>query len=245
MRRSSRAGVTLLELLIAVSLLSLLVAGILTAMRVGLNALQRTNHRVMANRRAMGARMILEQQIAGFMPVNADCSAAGGKPPYARIPFFEGEPQSMRFVSSYSLAEASRGAPSILEFQVIPGEENRGYRLVVNEVPYTGSLGAGRFCLGLANDPVLGTSVPQFVPIAVGANSFVLADKLSRVRFLYREILPPPLNERWTPRWIQPYWPSAIRIEMQPLDPDPASINPMALTVPVFVNRAPMGQYAD
>ena len=71
MRSSSRAGVTLVELLIAVSLLSLLVAGILTAMRVGLNALERTNQRVIANRRAMGAQKILEQQFAGFMPVSA------------------------------------------------------------------------------------------------------------------------------------------------------------------------------
>jgi prepilin-type N-terminal cleavage/methylation domain-containing protein len=245
MRPSSRAGVTLMELLIAVSLLSLLVAGILTAMRVGLNALERTNQRVIANRRAMGAQKILEQQFAGFMPVSADCSAAGGQPPYTRIPFFEGETQSMRFVSSYSLAEASRGAPSILEFQVIPGQENRGYRLVVNEVPYTGPLGAGRFCLGIANDPVLGGPVPQFVPITIGANSFVLADKLSSVRFLYREIMPPPLNERWVPRWILPYWPSAIRMEMQPIEPDPSKINPTTLTIPIFVNRVPMGQYVD
>ncbi|MFN7937475.1 MAG: prepilin-type N-terminal cleavage/methylation domain-containing protein [Bryobacteraceae bacterium] len=240
-----RAGVTLLELLIAVSLLSLLVAGVLTAMRAGMTALARTNSRVIANRKAIGAQRILEQQIAGLMPVAAECNAGGGAAPAAKVAFFQGETQTMRFVSTYSLGDASRGAPRILEFQVIPGENNLGVRLVVNEHLYTGGLGAGRFCTGVAMDALAGVSATQFVPVQTGPGSFVLADKLASCRMLFREPMPPPQMERWVGKWIQPYWPTAIRIEMTPLEADTSKILPTTLTMPVFVNRSQMGVYFD
>lgn len=240
-----RAGVTLLELLIAVTLLSLLVAGVLTAMRAGLTALARTNSRVIANRKAVGAQRILEQQLAGFMPVAAECNAGGGQGPFTRVPFFQGETQTMRFVSTYSLGDASRGVPRILEFQVIPGENGQGVRLIVNEHFYTGALGAGRFCLGMGMDPIAGVATPQFTPVQTGPGSFVLADKLASCRMLYREPMPPPQFERWVPHWVQPYWPTAIRIEMSPLEADTSKILPTSLTMPVFVNRAPSGVYFD
>ena len=67
-RRTPQSGVTLIELLVAVSLLSLLSVGMLFAMRVGLNAMGRTNARVISNRRVLGVERILTQQIAGFVP---------------------------------------------------------------------------------------------------------------------------------------------------------------------------------
>ncbi len=46
MRGSRKSGVTLIEILIAISLLSLLSAGILVAMRLGLNTMDKTRTRV-------------------------------------------------------------------------------------------------------------------------------------------------------------------------------------------------------
>lgn len=239
-----RRGVTLLELLIAVSLLSLLAVGVLMAMRVGLDAMQKTNSRLMDNRRVARAQRILEEQIAGFMPLVAECMV-GPDRPRVRMPFFQGEPESMRFLSSYSLAEGARGYPRILEFQVIPGENNRGVRLVVNEHLYTGPLGAGLFCMGMGPDPLTGAQVPLYRPIEVGPHSFVLADRLAFCRFWYRETPPPPAPERWVPRWVQPQWPRAIRIEMAPLEPDPSRVQAMELIAPVRVNKIPMTDYVD
>jgi len=244
---NSRRGVTLLELLISITLLSLLTAGVLIAMRTGLSAMQRTNARVIANRKAAGAQRILEQQIAGLMPVSADCNASGmgGAGSFPRIGFFQGEPRTMRFVSSYSLSEASRGRPRILEFSVIPGENGVGVRLVVNEHLYTGGFGAGRFCLGIFPDPASGMTVPRFVPVEIGDGSFVLADKLAVCRFVFREPLLDPPYERWVPRWVLPIWPTAVRVEMVPLEADNSKITPTTLTLPIFVNRVPLGVYSD
>ena len=240
-----RRGVTLLELLIAVSLLSLLSVGILMAMRVGLNATAKANTKLMANRKATGARRVLEEEIAGLMPEDTKCVIAPDAPPGPAIPFFQGEPQSMRFVSSYSLQEASRGYPRVLEFQVIPGENNEGVRLVVNEHLYTGPSITGFFCLGVAPDPESGLPVPRFREIQVGPGSFVLADRLAFCRFLYQELKPPPIMEVWVPHWIKAQWPSGIRIEMVPLATSTAAIKPMTITVPVHVDKKPLIEYGD
>jgi len=242
--RSARSGVTLIELLLAVTLLSLLSAGILLAMRVGLNAMEKSNAKLMANRRVVRTQQILEQQIAGFIPLVAHYYPAPNAPA-VRMPFFHGEPQSMRFLSSYSLGEAARGYPRILEFQVIPGEQSRGVRLIVNEHLYTGPQSAGVFCLGFGPDPLLGVPAPLYRPIEAGPGSFVLADRLAYCRFWYREMLLPPASERWVPRWVLRTWPSAVRIEMAPLEPDASRLLPLTLTAPLRVSRSPFLEYAD
>ena len=84
-----------------------------------------------------------------MIPVVSPCSGApaGGN---MRLAFFQGEAQTMRLVSTFSLQNAWRGRPQILELAVIPGDDGRGVRLIVNEVPYAGALSAGSFCLGYA-----------------------------------------------------------------------------------------------
>jgi len=242
---SKRAGLTLLEVLIAVTLVSLLSAAGLVALRIGLNAMERSNSRLMGNRRALGAQRALEQQIAGFMPVTADCSQGNPAGPGVRVPFFQGEPDAMRFVSSYSLEEASRGLPRILEYQVIAGEEGEGVRLVVTEYLYSGPRSTGSFCLGFGPDPMLGVTMPRWLPARPGPQSFVLADKLAFCRFSYRESLQVPPYERWHARWTLPRWPTALRIEMTPLRPDRARLLPMSIAVPLRAQKDPMVSYAE
>ena len=67
MRRRTTAGVTLMELLISVLLLSLLSVGLLFALRIGLNAYSKTQTRLMDNRRVAGAQRILEQELEGLV----------------------------------------------------------------------------------------------------------------------------------------------------------------------------------
>lgn len=244
MKRDPRAGLTLIEVLIAVTLMSILSVGILMAMRVAVDALQKGNRKLMDNRRVAGAQRVLEQQIAGFMPVKAPCAGSPEASPEP-FPFFQGEPQSMRFVSIYSLQEAWRGVPRILELQVIAGDEGNGVRLVVNEIPYTGPLSAGQLCIGMPVDPSLGVKAPQFLPVQAGPQSFVLADKLAWCRFSYLEPKKPPEIERWQPQWVQPRWPLGIRVEMAPLADNPARLRPLTITAPVRVNRAPEIVYGD
>jgi hypothetical protein len=235
MRRRSTAGVTLMELLIAVLLLSLLSVGLLFALRIGLNAYSKTQTRLMDNRRVAGAQRILEQELEGLVPVVAPCGLGmegGGAPAL----FFQGEPEIMRLVSTFSLQGAWRGQPQILEIFVIPGAESGGVRLVVNEIPYLGPLAAGHLCLGPG----------KFFPASAGPNSFVLADKLAFCRFTYLG-QPPDANlpVGWFPRFAGPMWPLAVRIEMAPLDPDASRLQPIGMVAPIRVDRHQEISYGD
>lgn len=237
--KRAEAGVTLIELLIAVTLVAMLAVGMLIALRVGLSAMDKSNDRLMSNRRAASVEKILEAEMKGIMPVKAKCMAEGENP-RTTVPFFQGDVQAMRLVSTYSLQQATRGLPMILEFHVIPGEEGRGVRLVVNEHMYTGPLASGAFCSGMIRDET-GTTVPNFLPIETNPSSFVIADKLAFCRFSYRFLSPDPkIKPLWLTHWNKPLLPSAIRVEMAPLIPDSAKLQLVPLTIPIRVTKDPM-----
>jgi prepilin-type N-terminal cleavage/methylation domain-containing protein len=241
MRRQNQRGVTLLELLVAVLLMSLLSLGVLYAMRVGMNAMGKTNERFTKNRRVLGVEKALAAQIAGLMPVTIECPGGQG----GKAVLFQGDPQSMRFVSSYSLQEGARGYPKMLEFTVIPGENGVGVRLIVNELPYSGPFSVRGACVGTQPDPLTGQMSALFLPIMPRPDSFVLADNLAGVRFIYRDELPPPLLERWTPKWLANKLPTAVRIEMFPLELEPANLHVTTTTIPIRITANPMFTYAD
>jgi len=241
--RQHESGITLIEVVIAVTLFSMLSVGMLATIRMGFDGLHKTNARLMENRRVAGSQRLLEQQLGGFMPVTAPCTGAEGPP--APFAFFEGQPQSMRLVSTYSLQEAWRGQPRILELQVIPGDEGRGVRLIANEIPYNGPPSAGQFCLGMVPDPVSGQTMPQFGPIQASPQSFVLADKLAFCRFSYLEPAKPPDLDHWRPDWILQRWPAGLRVEMAPLEDNPSRLRPLTITTAIPVNRLPNFNYAD
>lgn len=244
-RRTSQSGVTLMELLIAITLLSLLSVGMLFALRVGINSMQKSNSRLMLNRRVMGVERVFQQQLAGYMPAKADCMLpAGGM---TTVVFFQGEERTLRLVSSYSLQDAHRGYPEILEYQVIPGENGIGLRLVVNELLYTGQTSTGQLCGGVVPD-LTGFPMGRFREVAVGPQSFVLADKLAVCRFFYKEELPipPPLgSDRWVGRWMKARPPAAIRVEMIPLDRTDGKLQVSSITAPMRVNRDIFGKYTE
>jgi hypothetical protein len=245
--KTSEAGLTLMEVLIAVALLSLLSVGMLIALRVGLSATAKANAHLIDDRRVAGAQRILEQEIAGFMPVIAACGATyENNAPGAQMPFFQGQPQSMRFVSTYSLQQAWRGLPQILELLVLPRDDGRGFRLIVNEHIYSGPVSAGLFCLGPRPDPVTRASVPEFLPVEAGPGSFVLADKLAMCRFSYlTPRLPPDGRSQWVPTWNLSRWPFGVRVEMAPFEDDATRLRPVTITQSLHVTRSPDIQYVD
>lgn len=244
-QRSREAGMTLVEVLIAVTLVSLLSVGMLFAIRVGLNAYAATNVHFTESRKVLGAQRILEQQLSNLLLTTAECRSPEQSQP-VKVPFFQGEPGAMRLVSSYSLNSAQRGVAQMLEFLVIPGDpEVGGVRLVVNEIPFSGSRGLGFTCLGQRRDEFAKANVTLWVPIQTGPGSFVLADRLAACRLSYLERRTNPYVERWVQRWVLPQAPAAIRVEMIPLQIDQSRLQPMTLTVPIRVTREWQVPYAD
>jgi hypothetical protein len=167
-------------------------------------------------------------------------------PQYQIVPFQQWEPQAMRFVTSYSLQDASRGKPQIAVFQVIPGEEGRGVRLIVNETPYTGPAQSGQMIasVGTPGDP--SDTQIHFIPAVAGSGSFVLADRLAYCRFWYLEPRPEPPFRVWRPDWVLPRTlPMGIRIDMATLDPSHSDLHVSTITTALNVNLSPGMIYAD
>jgi hypothetical protein len=241
--KSRESGVTLVEILIAVSLLSLLSVGMLVAMRLGFTTMDKTDKRLVENRRVSNTRGIIENEIGGFVYSQAFYRPTPDQ--FRPVPFLQAEPASMRFVTSYSIDEAWRGRPQIVALQVIPADKGRGVRLIVNEKPYTGPNQAGQEIGAIEQDPAAGMVV-RYAAIEPDPHSFVLADALAYCRFSYLESLPAAPFQQWRPDWAQHQrLPLAVRIEMAPLDARPSDLHISTVTVPLHVDRMPGITYAD
>lgn len=241
MANDPRSGLTLVEMLIAVSLLSLLSVGMLVAMRLGFSTMDKLDTHLIANRRVANSRAIIESELDGFVFAMANYRTPSNS--LQPVLFFQMEPQIMRFITSYSLQDGWRGRPQIAVLQVIPGDA--GVRLIVNETPYTGPDQAGRNIAAVEHDAA-GPQTVIYSPVAAGSQSFVLSDRLAYCRFSY-------LEERfqapfliWRTAMTGPQrLPRGVRIEMAPIDTASSDLHVTTVTVPINVNRKPGQIYAD
>jgi prepilin-type N-terminal cleavage/methylation domain-containing protein len=236
------AGVTLIEMLVAVTLVALIATGMTLVLRIALDGSAKAQQRIASNRKVMGVERIMREQVANLVPVNTSCQTTAVASTAASEILFQGRPGQMRFVSTYTLNEAARGIPRLVEYVVIPGDR-LGFRLVMNELVYGGPRWLVPVCVGYEN--INDVQVPQFAPIRVSGSSFVLADELASCRFTYRDDHDPQKGPQWVQVWATRQWPAAIRIELVPLVPNPSLLQTSSLTVPVIVNPKPDQEYHE
>jgi prepilin-type N-terminal cleavage/methylation domain-containing protein len=216
-------GVTLIELLIVITLVAAISTGLLMALRIAGNTLEKTETRLEANRRTMGVQQLITRQIGGVMPVLATCDGRRGAA-------FNGNPLVLHLVSTYSWAEGARGYPRIVEYQVQP-EPGGGARLVMTEDVYFGPASTARLCPGNT---------------MAGPNSIVVAENLAYCRFVFHEAPPEKLDGgNWVAVWDRPNLPSAVRVEMAPREYNASRLSMATLHIPIHVNRDVAGTYVD
>ena len=226
------SGMTLLEVLVAVTLLGLLSVGLLMSFQMGADSWQSTRDRLMLDRRIATANQILNSVLAGMIPVV-------GEAPYGlgtqrrRFLFFQGEPRSMRFVSSYSVTQGVRGGLHVIELQVV--NATGGRRVLLNQSPFGGPQGLARFVDGFFRDPDLGGIRPSFRPIISHAGSLVIVDELEDCSFRYLE-RPRGVDTptTWLPTWTNiRELPQAVAINVLP-HRDGNRLRPVSMAVPVL-----------
>jgi prepilin-type N-terminal cleavage/methylation domain-containing protein len=230
----AQRGVTLLEMLIAITLVAGLSTGMLMAMRTSLLTYEKTAGKLESNRRFVKAQQILSSQISAVIPVSGICPAPEG--PGIPVPsFLSGSADRLRLVSSYSIAEGARGYPQIVEYRVLSGDRG-SVRLVAMERPYTGPQSMISFCTAA---PASATPTTE--------SSYVLADHLAYCRFSYHEPYDQNrfLETSWLPLWDRPVLPAGVRLEMQPVAPERGGLSALGMTIPIQVNRDPAVVYDD
>ena len=230
--RNRQRGVTLIELMIAVSITAVITVGLMFALRTSIVAYEKTSDRLRSNREQINRNQILARQLGGAMPVLSVCGVV-------QAPYFIGAPDSLRMVSSYSIAEGFRGYPQILEFQVRRSPAG-ALQLAVTEHPYTGPGSTAPYC-----DPS-GGGASEFSN--AGSAPFVLADDLLSCEFSYRP-LPNPMaadNNVWAPEWSHKNTlPTGIKVAMKPRVAVGGGLPVVSVTVPLRVDRDIFRGYDD
>jgi prepilin-type N-terminal cleavage/methylation domain-containing protein len=239
--RKSQRGVTLIELMIAVSLVAIISAGMLIATRTSLLTYEKIEHRLQSNREAINTVDILNRELHSLIPAMGDCLSSAGPP--STVPLFSGKPESLIAVSQFSMAEGTRGHPQLLQFAVRPSPSG-GVQLVVDETPYRGPSSGAIVCRDNA-----------FLPPQAKASSVILVDRLASCRFTYHNlnnVMGGTQDTGWAHDWIisvtaPPILPAAIRVDMVPLESrsDTRPLPLYSVTVPILIERAFQEQYAD
>ena len=236
--RGSQSGMTLIEVIVAMSLLGLLSAGLFTAFQVGASSWLTTRERLMLDRNIAGQNQRFHALLAGIVPLEAEVPpdrAIGVR----RFPFFQGEPQSMRFVTSHSITAGARGGLRITELQVVDAPK-KGRRVLLNQLPYRGPFSAGSFVTGWVPIPEPPGRQLVFEPIRLLPNiSLIIADQLGDCRFRYLER---PRSRDHPSRWVSTWndldrLPGAITIDLTPASRE-ARLLPVSITTPVRAEYA-------
>ena len=110
-RRQSRAGMTLIELLIAVTLFGAISASMGVVLNIAFTSMNKIDAKVDFNRRVIASQRTLDQILQGLIPMVVPC---GGRPIGIAA-----NPASATFLSSHSLGGGSRGRPSTRSASVV------------------------------------------------------------------------------------------------------------------------------
>jgi len=220
-RTQSQRGVTLVELMVVITLVAALTTGMMMAMRIGINTLEKTQTRLEENRRTMAVQQLITRQIGGVMPVLADC--------HGLRPAFNGTSDTLHLVTTHSWAEGARGYPRVVEYRVLAAPGG-GVRLVMSESVYYGPASTALLC------------PDNFAP---PAGAIELAENLAYCRFVYHEALPSMDAGAWVYAWDRPNLPSAVRVEMAPRESNASRLPMATLHIPIHVNRDVLAAYVD
>jgi hypothetical protein len=214
-----------MEMLIGITLMGALTAGMFMAMRNGLLTMERTTVRLDENRRAVGVLSLIRRQISAAIPAKGMCPQQGNMP----VDLFRGDHTTLTLVSSESLTQGARGYPQIVRYQFRPNPDGT-VRLELIEQRYVGMSGAVAFCQ----------------PGYQAGGAFVLYDRLAGGGFSYYQADPYTRQTLgWTSSWPLQYMPAAVRIQMTAAEGSPSRMPLMSLTIPMRTSRDQGGVYSD
>lgn len=189
---SLEGGFTLMELLVSMTIISLLSTTILFGWRIAAGAWGRANELVEEQRRVSAIHQVLEMQIAEMLPVSPWLGQGN------LSVFFQGEPQTARFLSRYSLLTRSRSGLYRIEYQIADAGDG-SHQLLVNEIPVGNVVDSGSLLSGREQDTD-GMKL-QFVPFERTPQTRVLLDNLEEAHFEYYRPASPSGGGGWVPEW--------------------------------------------
>ena len=143
-RQSPETGFTLLELLVALTLLVVMAAGVWTTLSMCINAWTRGIATMDINQRERNTHDLVRKQISSAYPVLPSSGSLSGSQQNAAVsilaataPVFSGGETSLRFVSPNSLLSIDSAGLVLVTYEV-EVDSNNNIFLVQREAPYVG-----------------------------------------------------------------------------------------------------------
>ena len=209
--RTTMGGFTLLELLVSMTIVSLLATTVLFGWRIAASAWEKASSHLQKSRTVLATSHLLQEQMASMLPYRATSSTGSHL-------FFQGEPLIARFLSRYSLVGRASSGLYRIEYQVVDAEGGTK-QLLMNEAPVTSreELGA----LIQEPDPAAAIS-PQlrFIPFQRWPQTVVLLAGVKDCRFEYYKTATGLDAGSWVPEWVGTMneLPRAMAIRITPSD---------------------------
>ena len=116
------------------TLLSLLSVGVLFGLRIGLNAMERTNDRLMTNRRVLGVERVLDAADRRLHAGHGRLRHDSRRRRLRGFRFFKASRRRCASSRPYSLNEGGAWLSAHSRVSGDPGRKGRGVRLIVNEL---------------------------------------------------------------------------------------------------------------
>jgi|GEM_PF-954251 len=145
-------GFTFMELVVAITLISLIFVLLFTGFNLAIQTLRRSESKIQESEQARGVFELFRRQIASIYPVipeEEEADAEGGesgdsdqpvprRPVAQQLPYFLGSPQKVAFISLFSLRVNAIPGLCFVAYVIEPSETGEGYNLVEYEKQYTG-----------------------------------------------------------------------------------------------------------
>ena len=202
------AGMTLIEVVLALALLGLVSAGLLAVTGNALRAWLDSREALRQDRRLSNASIRLHETIAAITPMPA-MPQSGSPDPF---PFFEGEQRFMRFVSGHS---PTRGSRAGMRLVTLNARSFQGaLRLLVTETACPSPGGLASLLAAVPGSRTRSQAAP-FIPARDAEESWTVAEHLSACEFAYLRDSPAPGGAaEWVQQWQDRLTlPRAVRIE--------------------------------
>lgn len=212
----SRAkGFTLLEVLIATSLMILLMAALVTGLHIGTRAWQQGEARLRGIHRDEELSGFLARQISSLVPY----AAVSREPELpGRLPILEATPLRLRFLSTYGSRFGNRAGLLLVECAV-SGTSPGKVAVVLRETPVRGDrMLLDEMIERVIEDSTTGKKMIVFKLFSVREGDLSLLTGLDRAQFEYLDPAAPSGEPSWLPKWEDrpdaPY-PAAIRLRWE------------------------------
>jgi prepilin-type N-terminal cleavage/methylation domain-containing protein len=209
-------GFTLMELLVSMTLMSILTVAVFMGFRMGFNAWNKSEEAMEKTRQVHIALDLLSRQIGSLVPCYSKQKAEENP---VDLPIYQGEVNGMRFVSNFSALHRGAGGARLVEYFVTPSTDSQTKTLWVNERELPDDTALSDWMFAAISRQTDGSPLITYREFFRRPEAIPLVENLKAAEFRYLERpsldVPPGGVETPASPVNQTPWPAGVEIRLQ------------------------------